>query len=206
MSHLHRLPRARAGVAALLALLLVAGAACSDEQTASLESAAQKASAAASRLSGPARAASDSLTDSLSSARGALPAAARGLADNARCVGDGTVSVLGDELVGRYRAAGADLADTSALTTAKARELRESLDSCVEVQPMLVGALTGAGLSNDKATCVAERALRDDKALAGIMLNMVFGDPGFLTVVAIAVRAGQGCLSPADLQRLLPNG
>lgn len=190
----------------LLAFVAVVAVACSDEQTASLESAAQRASAAASRLTGPAKVASDALTESLDAARTQLPTAARGLADNARCVGDGTVSVLGDELVGRYRAAGADLGDTSALTSAKARELRDSLDGCVEVQPMLVGALTGAGLPTDKATCVADRALRDDKALAGIMVNMVFGDPGFLTVIAIAVRAGQGCLSPADLQRLLPNG
>ena len=153
-------------------LALAAGtAACSEEQTTSLSSAAERASAAAERLSGPAKAASDSLTASLADAKGALPAAAKGLADNARCVGDGTVGVLGDQLVERYRAAGADLSDTSALTAAKARALRRSVDTCVAVQPVLVGALVQAGLPADKATCVADRALRDDKVLASIMVS-----------------------------------
>jgi hypothetical protein len=188
-------------------LLLVTGAtACSEEQTTSLSSAAERASAAAERLSGPAKAASDSLTASLADAKGKFPAAAKGLADNARCVGDGTVGVLGDQLVERYRAAGADLSDTSALTAAKARALRQSVDACVAVQPVLVGALVQAGLPTDKATCVAERALNDDKALSAIMVNMVFGDPGLFTVTAVALRAGSACLSPAELTRLLPKG
>jgi hypothetical protein len=219
-------------VAAGLALL-TATAACSEEQTTSLSTAADKAgaaadkagaaadkanaveragsladraTAAAERLSGPAKAASDSLAASLAGAKGKLPSAAKGLADNARCVSDGTVGVLGDQLVERYRAAGADLADTSALTAAKARALRQSVDACVAVQPVLVGALVQAGLPADKAACVADRALSDDKVLASIMVNLVFGDPGLLTVTAVAVRAGAACLSPSELTRLLPKG
>ncbi len=201
--------RAWYGVVIGLLIALLATSACGDDV--SLDSAAEhagavldQAGAQAGKLTGPAKAASDALADGLAGARNQLPAAARGLADNARCVSDGAVTVLGDRLVERYRAAG--ITDSAELTTTQARALRASLDRCVSVQPVLVGALAGAGLSNAKATCVAERALSDDKAMAGIVLGMIFGDPGLTTVVTVAVRAGAACLSPADLQRLLPDG
>ena len=69
---------------------------------------------------------------------------------------------------------------------------------------LLIDAFSSAGLSEAQAECVADRALKDDKILTPLLVNIIFGDPGIGTAIAVAVRAAQGCVTADDLKRLFP--
>jgi hypothetical protein len=127
-----------------------------------------------------------------------------GATNRARCMADGATATLGDEVVDAVREAGSDVGALGDLASAKGSELRDALDDCVDVQQTLTDALVDAGLSDTKASCVADRALHDDKILGPLLVSMVFGDPGITTAVAIAVRAGGPCLTAEDVDRILP--
>ncbi|HUP76038.1 MAG TPA: hypothetical protein VM282_23595 [Acidimicrobiales bacterium] len=72
------------------------------------------------------------------------------------------------------------------------------------VRATLIDLFEGTGMTNEQATCVADRTLEDDKILTPLLVNLVFGDPGVGTAVFVATRATRGCLSAADLARLFP--
>jgi hypothetical protein len=127
-----------------------------------------------------------------------------GATDRARCMADGATATFGGGVADAVRDAGSDLVALGEIASGKAGELQDALDDCVDVQATLTDALVDAGLSEDKASCVAERALHDDKILGPLLVSMVFGDPGVGTAVAIAVRAGGPCLTSEDLARILP--
>jgi hypothetical protein len=128
----------------------------------------------------------------------------RGVADGARCFAEGAGDSLGGSSLADVRAAGTDVAEIGSRLADEADELRAAVDGCVDVRATLVGALRDAGLSDQKATCVADRALEDDKILGPLVVNLLFGDPGIATAVAIAVRAGGPCLTAEERDRLLP--
>jgi hypothetical protein len=125
--------------------------------------------------------------------------------DRARCMADGATATFGNGTAEAVRAAGRDLDALGEIASGKGTELRDALDDCVDVEATLTDALVDAGLSEDKASCVADRALRDDDILGPLLVAMVFGDPGVGTAVAIAVRAGGPCLTSEDLDLLLPD-
>jgi hypothetical protein len=127
-----------------------------------------------------------------------------GARDRARCMADGATATFGGGVVDAVRDAGSDIDALGDIATTKGTELRAALDDCVDVQATLTDALMDAGLSDDKASCVAERALHDDEILGPLLVSMVFGDPGITTAVAIAVRAGGPCLTSDDVDRLVP--
>jgi hypothetical protein len=126
------------------------------------------------------------------------------MADGARCAADGARDSLGGSSLGDVRAAGTDIAELGSRLAAEAGDLRDAVDDCIDVRATLVGALRDAGLSEGKASCVADRALEDDKILGPLVVNLLFGDPGIATAVAIAVRAGGPCLTSEERDRLLP--
>jgi hypothetical protein len=127
-----------------------------------------------------------------------------GAGDRARCMADGATATFGNGTAEAVRDAGRDLDALGDIARGKGSELREALDDCVDVEATLTDALMDAGLSEDKASCVAERALRDDDILGPLLVAMVFGDPGVGTAIAIAVRAGGPCLTSEDIDLLLP--
>jgi hypothetical protein len=125
-------------------------------------------------------------------------------ADKARCMADGATATFGGEVVDAVREAGTDVVALGDIASDKGGELRAALDDCVDVQRSLTDALVDAGLSDEKATCVATRALDDEQIIGPLLVTMVFGDPGVATAVGIAVKAGGPCLTAADIDRVLP--
>ena len=127
-----------------------------------------------------------------------------GAGERARCLAEGARATFGGDTIESMQGAGRDLDELGDLASAKSDELRVALDECVDVQQTLTDALVDAGLSDAKASCVADRALHDDDVLGPLLVAMVFGDPGVTTAVAIAVRAGGPCLTAEDFDGVLP--
>ena len=148
------------------------------------------------------------LGDRLRTAAGAskegVPRYARALRDNATCLSSEVTDRLGMREVRALVAAGGDVGGRGDRLGANFGQLREAVTSCNDVRSTLVDLFENAGMTDEQATCVADQTLEDDKILTPLLVNLIFGDPGVGTAVIVAARATRGCLSAADLARLIP--
>lgn len=146
----------------------------------------------------------DHVGDVAQSARERAPDYARSLRESAKCLGSEISSRLGKEDAQALLETKGDLSQAPDELQRSADKLRVAVQQCVELRPTLVGAFRSVGLTQQQAECVADRALTDDKILTPLLVNIIFGDPGVGTAIAVAVRASQGCVGPEDLKRLFP--
>ena len=148
------------------------------------------------------------LEDRLRRAAGAskdgLPGYARALRDKSSCLSSAVTDRIGGDDVQRLIDARGDPGEAGDEIGTNVGELRDAVNSCVDVRETLIGLFESTGMTRDQATCVADQTLEDDKILTPLLVNLVFGDPGVGTAVFVAARATRGCLTAADFARLFP--
>lgn len=146
----------------------------------------------------------DQLRRTASASKDGIPRYARALRDKATCLSTEVIDRIGGDDVRRLIDARGDLGEAGDQIGTHVGDMRDAVNSCVDIRETLIDLFESSGMTREQATCVADQTLEDDKILTPLLVNLVFGDPGVGTAVFVAARATRGCLTAAEFARLFP--
>jgi hypothetical protein len=146
----------------------------------------------------------DRLRRAASASKDGVPRYGQALRAKAACLSSEVTDRIGGDDVQRLIDARGDLGGAGDQMGTHVGELRDAVNSCVDIRATLTDLFESTGMTREQATCVADQTIEDDKILTPLLVNLLFGDPGVGTAVFVAARATRGCLTAADFARLFP--
>ncbi len=139
------------------------------------------------------------LEDSYDGVRDQIGATTDTLASASECLADAARETWGDAALSDYGVMDGEVESEQLLGAldGDVDELDQVIGSCVNVEDTLVSAFEGIGLSESSAACVTDVVINDRQLRNGLLVQLVFGDPGVGTALVAAARVGRACLDPA---------
>ncbi len=125
------------------------------------------------------------LDDSYSDVHDEIGAATDTLVSASECLADAARETWGDAALSDYGVMEGDV-DSEQLLRAlngDVDELDRVVGSCVDIEDTLTSAFEGIGLSETSAACVTDVVVNDRQLRNGLLVQLVFGDPGVGTAL-----------------------